>query len=557
MPVVTVMGHVDHGKTSLLDALRKSDVAKHEAGSITQSVAAFQVPIGTSDTAAPSENSFLTFIDTPGHAAFKKMRANGTVATDLVILVVAADDGVMPQTVECAQLAKAANVPVIVAINKCDAPGADPENVRYQVLDKLGLNPEQLGGEVQCVDISAKTGHNLPELLEAVSLQAEMLGLRSNLASRATGICLESRVDHGMGSIATVVVRSGTLRPGDHVVFQSPRALRGDLFGRVRGLIDSKGEALKEAAPGVAAGIVGVREPIPPGAEFCVESTEKAAKARSKQMIAKNLEAIETIELANSLCKQREADGGDGDEGGSDQKEITGEQGMDVNISAGDGRIRSILLLIKGDVKGSADAVAQYVQPLGTEQYPIRIIDAGVGDVTDSDVARIAAIRQAKGNRDELFIIAFNLRVKEHTVRMARLAGVTVLSHNVIYHLEDDLKERLGTIHDEFKLVEIAVGKAAVVRVFEEGKIAGCSVEDGEVSVGDTANVLRYADPDTGNMQREVVFSGTVNSIKQFAKSVRSVKKGVECGIGLDGWTSFLAGDHIQSIVTKKASDVS
>lgn len=552
MPVVAIMGHVDHGKTSLLDALRNSDVAKHEVGGITQSVAAFQVPILSKGEDANVETPhFATFIDTPGHAAFKKMRANGTVATDIVVLVVAADDGVMPQTIESADLARAADVPIIVAINKCDAPGANPDKVRYQLLEALGLNTEQLGGDVQCVDISAKTGRNLPRLLEAISLQAELLDLKSNPGAKATGICLESRIDRAMGSIATVVVRSGTLKPGDHLVFQSPKALQGDLFGRVRALLSRNGEQVIKAKPGVAVGVVGVRNPIPPGAEFCVELNEKAARVRSRDMLMKNTEAVATLELANSLCAKTENVEEEKSQGNRSDEET---ERKDRQVES---KVRSIVVIIKADVKGSADAVAQCIQPLTTTAYPLRVLDTGIGDVTEGDIVRVAASRQAKGCDDEPFIIAFNVRVKDAEQRHASRAKVTVLSHNLIYHLEDDLKERLQKIHDEFKTVEVSLGQARVARVFEEGKIAGCWIRDGQLSVGDTANVFRLPDPTTGKTGRQVVFSGSIDSIKHFAKPVRSIKKGSECGISIDGWSGFQVGDQIESVTSKKMSEVS
>ena len=550
MPVVTVMGHVDHGKTSLLDALRKSDVADHEVGGITQNVAAFRVPIdGNSREEAHSQ--FATFIDTPGHAAFKSMRANGTIATDLVVLVVAADDGVMPQTVEAGNLARAANVPVIVAINKCDMPGADPERVRYQLLESLGINTEQLGGDVQCVDISAKNGTNLPQLLEAISLQAEMLDLKSDPSARGAGICLESRLDRAFGSVATVVVRSGTLKPGQHVVFQSPKALRGDLFGRIRSLIDINGTQLDVVEPGVAVGLIGLRDPIPPGAEFCVEVNEKAARAKSQEMLARNVEATVTIELANSLCAERE-------EKLADAAQVPplldslGAPDSDTAVAEDDAVGRVIAIIVKGDVKGSADAVAQCVQAMEIARYPIRILEAGVGDVTEMDVKIASAPGRAKGNNEKAMIIAFNVRVKENEKRLAKRAGVVVLSHKLIYHLEDELKQELEKIYNLDRVVEEPVGSASVVRVFEEGRIAGCSVKDGELSIGDGARVLRLPDAKTGVTEPEVVFSGTIESIKHFAKAVRSVKKGSECGIGLMDWASFESGDIVQSVKDKQ-----
>lgn len=552
MPVVTIMGHVDHGKTSLLDALRNSDVAKHEVGGITQSVAAFQVPIQSNREDGNANNAhFATFIDTPGHAAFKKMRANGTVATDIVVLVVAADDGVMPQTVESANLARAASVPVVVAINKCDAIGANPDKIRYELLEALELNTEQLGGNVQCVDISAKTGQNLPRLLEAISLQAEILDLTSNSEAKAAGICLESRVDRSMGSIATVVVRSGTLKPGDNIVFQSPQALQGDLFGRVRGLLDRNRKQVREAKPGAAVGVIGVRNPIPPGAEFCVELNEKAARAKSKDMLVNNAGAVGTLELANSLCAKTETFEEERSEG-----DVSDEQPETIGGQA-KSKVRSIVVLIKADVKGSADAVAQCIQPLSTTEYPLRVLEAGTGDVTEADIVRVAASRQAKDCNDEPFIVAFNVRVKNAEQRQANHAKVTVLSHNLIYHLEDDLKERLQKINDELKTVEVSLGQAGVVKVFEEGKIAGCWIQDGQLSVGDRANVLRLPDPVTGKSNQQVVFSGCIDSIKHFAKSVRAIKKGSECGISMDGWSGFIAGDRIESVASKKMSEVS
>lgn len=562
MPVVTVMGHVDHGKTSLLDALRDSNVAEREAGGITQSVAAFRVPI---QSGGKDDDLFATFIDTPGHAAFKAMRANGTIATDIVVLVVAADDGVMPQSIEAGNLARAADVPLVVAVNKCDVAGANPERVRYQLLEVLGINTEQIGGDVQCVEISAKTRANLPMLLEAISLQADMLDLQSDPASRAAGICLESRMDRSMGSTATVVVRSGTLRLGDHIVFQSPNMLRGDLFGRVRGLISSNSERLEEAGPGVAVGVIGVREPIPPGSQFCVEENERVARAKSQEMIARNVEALGTVELANSMWAQREEKEHASKQGlayaGSLDTGIVPEQSEESPVDDVEDEqavVQTITVLIKGDVQGSADAVAQCVQALGTAQYPVRVLGTGVGEVTDMDVKIVAAPRNAKQKKkkkDIAIIIAFNVRVKEAEKRHASRAGVEVLSHNIIYRLEEDLKQRLQDMEDKSKPKEEMAGKADVVRVFENGKIAGCSVQDGTMSEGDVAKVWRLPSLKTGKTQREVVFTGTVECIKHFAKAVRSVKKGSECGITLADWSRFAEGDVIECIRTRAQSD--
>lgn len=554
MPIVTVMGHVDHGKTSLLDALRKSDVAKHEAGGITQSVAAFQVPIDIKRDELANAQTFATFIDTPGHAAFKAMRTNGTVGTDIVVLVVAADDGVMPQTIEAAELARSANVPVIIAINKCDAPGADPEKVRYQLVEKLNLNTEQLGGDVQCVDISAKTGNNLPQLLDAISLQTEMLDLRTNSDALASCICLESRLDRTMGSIATVVVRLGTLHVGDHIVFQSPKSLHGNLYGRIRGLLSSNGERVREAAPGMAVGVIGVRETIPPGAEVCGVKNEKAAKEKSHEMIARNAAAISTIELGNTMFAEREAKKVAGKEaahggGGPNLDELD-----ESLLNQAEGPRPSLVVIVKGDVKGSADAVAQCVQSLGSTILPVRILEAGIGEINDMDVKIASATRKIKGNKDQPMIIGFNVRVKDSSAKAAVRAGVPIVTHSIIYHLEDEIKEAMNKMALQGTQVEDLLGRVSVVRVFQDGTIAGCSVDDGAVSVGDIARVLRMPDVHSDSRIRKEVHSGKIETVKQFAKIVRSVKKGSECGITLENWSGFEAGDQIECIKMKDAA---
>lgn len=539
MPIITVMGHVDHGKTSLLDALRHSHIAQGEAGGITQSVAAFEVPLPSADD-GNEKAAFATFIDTPGHAAFKAMRANGTVGTDIVVLVIAADDGVMPQTMEAAKLARLASVPIIAAINKCDAPGADPERVRYQLLDQLQLNTEQLGGDVQCVDISAKTGANLPQLLDAISLQAEMLDLQADLNAPAAGVCLESRIDRALGSVATIVVRNGVLRAGDFLLFQSPKVLRGDLYGRVRSILASDSKRLDEATPGMTVGVIGIKTTIPPGAEVHVVDNEKLAKAKSREMLARNASAMTTINLANSLLAVRDSE---------EEQEVAEEQeheGLDHTLSEPEKRILTVL--VKGDVQGSADAVAQCIQSLETSDLNIRILAAKVGDVNDMDMKIISTSRQVKDSLEEPIVVAFNVRTKDSAMRTAKRFSIPILTHSIIYHLEDEVKNRISDILAAGKITFDVVGKLSVIRVFEDGAIAGCTVEDGSLSQGDTVRVMRLPSTDAGHRTLEEAFSGSVETIKRYAKTVKSVGKGTECGVSLEGWSNFESGDVLEVV---------
>lgn len=555
MPVVTVMGHVDHGKTSLLDALRSSDVAKHEHGGITQSVAAFRVPIPSkAANGGPDNNTFTTFIDTPGHAAFRTMRENGSVATDIIVLVVAANDGVMPQTIEVANLARAANVPVIIAINKCDVEGANPDRVRFQLLQQVELNSEQLGGSVLCVDISAKTGHGLSDLLDAISLQGEMLELRSDASAPARAICLESRTDRSLGGISTIVVRSGVIRKGDFVAFQNPRALSGQFYGRARLLLQSDGQEVAEAGPGLAVGLVGIRESIPPGSELCVMKDEKSAKVASQQVIARNSDAVQTLTLANSMVRVREERLKKARE---ERKRMNGlDEGVVADVETdveddaqGGGNKKRLFVTVKADVKGSGDAVAQCVQRLGRGEVDVRVMQIGLGDVTDVDVSMAAAPKRLKNCVDESVIVAFNVKVKGGARKTARSPKVDILEHSVIYHLEDEMKAKVESLDHSSIVQEIIRGRADVVRVFEDGAIAGSTIRDGVVSVGDIAKVMRG---DVGGGDRQQVFSGGVASIRQFANPVQSITKGSECGIGLIDWSEFRPGDEI--VFTKEGN---
>lgn len=547
-PVITVMGHVDHGKTSLLDALRNTDVAKHEAGGITQSVAAFRVPIGSKD----SDSGWATFIDTPGHAAFSAMRANGAVATDIIVLVVAADDGVKPQTVEAARLSRTCNTAIIVAINKCDKPSADPDRVRYQLLQDADINTETLGGTVQSIEISAKTGSGLPELLDAISIQAEMLELKCDDQEAGRGICLESRVDRSFGNVATVVVRSGKIRKGDFIAFHSGMLLQGEPYGRVRLLMTSAGEHVSEAGPGTAIGIIGIKHTVPPGCEIAVMENERLARSKAHGITKRNIEAVGTIELANRLIAEKE------DQESQSKKEDTGTVESEASPNKHKEnekeekdvaqKSRRIVLVVKADVKGSADAVAQCVQRLEDEKIEIRVISMGVGEVTDADIMTASVGKKVKDNNDECMIIAFNVRVRDSIQKAGRVAGVKIVQHKIIYHLEDQVRSVVEDIRAKMTRQEHIVGKADVTRVFDSGAIAGCRVGVGSISVGSMVKVMRFPEDWEQDPIREEVYRGEISSIKQFADAVKSVNKGTECGIGIKDWSSFKNGDQILAI---------
>lgn len=546
-PVITVMGHVDHGKTSLLDALRNTDVAKHEAGGITQSVAAFRVPIRSKD----SDSGWATFIDTPGHAAFSAMRANGAVATDIIVLVVAADDGVKPQTIEAARLSRTCNTAIIVAINKCDKPSADPDRVRYQLLQDADINTETLGGTVQSIEISAKTGSGLPELLDAISIQAEMLELKCDDQEAGRGICLESRVDRSFGNVATVVVRSGKIQKGDFVAFHSGILLQGEPYGRVRLLMTSAGEHVSEAGPGTAIGIIGIKHTVPPGCEIAVMKNERLARSKAQGIIKRNIEAVGTIELANRLIAERE-------ELESQSKERPGAAGLEASPGKNEEneneekdvpqKSRQLVLVVKADVKGSADAVAQCVQRLGDENIGIRVVSMGVGEVTDTDIQTASVGKKVKDSNDKCMIIAFNVRVRDSIQKAGRVAGVEIVQDKIIYRLEDQVRSVVEDIRAKMTKQEHIVGKADVMRVFDSGAIAGCRVGDGSISIGSMVKVMRLPEDWEQVPIRQEIYRGEISSIKQYANTVKSVNKGSECGIGIKGWSSFKNGDQILAI---------
>lgn len=561
MPVVTVMGHVDHGKTSLLDALRSSNIAEGEAGGITQRIGAFEVRTddskGNVDKNGSIEDAnqlYATFIDTPGHAAFSAMRAHGATATDIVVLVVAADDGVMPQTVEAVKHAKSAGVPIVVAINKCDKEGADPDRVRYQLLEFTGLNTEQLGGDVQCVEVSAVKRHNLGLLVEAIVLQSELLDLQVDKEQQAHMVCIEWRADRTLGSIATVVLRAGTLRTGDFVVFQSQEATAGQLYGKVRLILDSASRFVQEAGPGKAVGIVGIRAVVPPGATCLSVDSEKTAKKVSHEIIVQNTRARETIELANNAIAK--SLGREDEDGKNTDLRLSGPDSHDAagtEPEVTDTPPQVLNVVVKGDVQGSADAVASCLEKLTTDQYSIRVLAAKAGDVTPNDVMLASATKKVKGNTDESLIVAFNVRFPESVKRDATRQGVDSTEHVLIYHLEEEIQTRVDKRFRAQETTETSLGKARVLKVFDGGAVAGCSVVDGTIAVGTQAKVLRVQSSDTP--LPEVVHTGAVASIKHFSENVRSVEKGTECGISFRNWSGFESGDIVESVTIKQGAE--
>ncbi len=487
-PVVTVMGHVDHGKTSLLDRIRSSDVVAGEAGGITQHIGAYRV--GTPKGA-------VTFIDTPGHAAFTAMRARGAKVTDIVVLVVAADDGVMPQTVEAIQHARAANVPIIVAVNKIDKPEADPDRVR-QGLTQHGVIPEDWGGDTLFVRVSAKTGQGIEDLLESILLQSEVLELRAVAGGPAAGVVIESRLDKGRGPVATVLVQSGTLKRGDVL-------LTGVEFGRVRALVDENGHAVEEAGPSTPVEVLGLSNVPNAGDEGIVVSDER--KAREIAFLRQNRNR------EGKLARQQAAK--------LDNVFSRMEEGKQVLLS----------VLIKADVQGSAEALSEALMRLSTEEVSVSVIAAAVGGITESD-ANLAIASSA-------MIIGFNVRADAGARRLVEAEKIDLRYYSIIYEAIDDVKAALsGMLSPEVR--ETILGVAQVKGVFRSSKfgaIAGCVVTTGVVRRSNPIRVLR---------DNVVIFEGALESLRHYKDDVNEVKSGSECGIGVKNYNDVQAGDQIE-----------
>jgi translation initiation factor IF-2 len=491
-PVVTVMGHVDHGKTSLLDALRHANVVSGEAGGITQHIGAYQVT-------SPESGKKITFIDTPGHAAFTAMRARGAKVTDIVILVVAADDGVMPQTVEAINHAKAAKVPMIIAINKIDKPDARPERVRTELL-QYEVQVESMGGDVVDVEVSAKNKTNLDKLLEMVALQAELLDLKTNASRPAEGTVIEAKLDRGRGPVATVLVQRGTLRVGDIVV-------AGAEMGRVRALINDQGETIDEAGPSVPVEVLGFNGPPEAGDRLAVvENEARAREVTSYRAHQKRENAAASISGMRGSLEQMMS-----------QLKTTGR--------------KDFPLIIKADVQGSLEAILGSLEKLGTDEVMARILHAGVGGISESDVTLAEGFNAA--------IIGFNVRAHKEAAAAAKRNGIEIRYYNIIYDLVDDVKKAMSGLLAP-TLRETMLGNALILEVFnisKVGKVAGCRVTDGSVERGANVRLIR---------DNVVVHEGKLSTLKRFKDEVKEVAAGQECGMAFENYGDMRAGDVIE-----------
>jgi translation initiation factor IF-2 len=491
-PVVTVMGHVDHGKTSLLDALRHANVVSGEAGGITQHIGAYQVT-------SPESGKKITFIDTPGHAAFTAMRARGAKVTDIVVLVVAADDGVMPQTVEAINHAKAAKVPMIVAINKIDKPDARPERVRTELLQHE-VQVESLGGDVVDVEVSAKNKTNLDRLLEMIALQAEILDLKTNSTRPAEGTVIEAKLDRGRGPVATVLVQRGTLRVGDIVV-------AGAEMGRVRALISDQGETVEEAGPSVPVEVLGFNGPPEAGDRLAVvENEARARQITSYRAHQKRENAAASISgMRGSL-----------------------EQMMSQLKTSGR---KEFPLVVKADVQGSLEAILGSLEKLGTDEVAARILHAGVGGISESDVTLAEGFNAA--------IIGFSVRANKEAAAAAKRNGIEIRYYNIIYDLVDDVKKAMSGLLAP-TLRETMLGNAQILEVFnisKVGKVAGCRVTDGTVERGANVRLIR---------DNVVVHEGKLSTLKRFKDEVKEVQSGQECGMAFENYGDMRVGDVIE-----------
>ncbi|HEY3565857.1 MAG TPA: translation initiation factor IF-2, partial [Casimicrobiaceae bacterium] len=487
-PVVTVMGHVDHGKTSLLDTIRRARVASGEAGGITQHIGAYHVdtPKGT-----------ITFLDTPGHEAFTAMRARGAKVTDIVVLVVAADDGVMPQTKEAIAHAKAGNVPLVVAMNKIDKPDANPDRVKQELVAESVL-PEEYGGDVQFVPVSAKTGQGIDDLLDAVLLQAEVLELKAPKDAPAKGIVIESRLDKGRGPVATVLVHSGTLKRGDVV-------LAGAVFGRVRAMTDENGKPVAEAGPAIPVEIQGLSDVPLAGEEVLALGDER--KAREIALFRQG--KFRDVKLAKQQAAKLE-----------NMFEQMGESG-----------VKTLTLIIKADVQGSYEALQQALTKLSTDEVKVNIVHAGVGGITESDINLALASKAV--------VIGFNVRADAQARKLAETSGVEIRYYDIIYEAVDDVKAAMsGMLAPEQKenrlgLVEVR----EVYRISKVGTVAGCYVLEGVVRRGAKVRVLR---------DNVVVHDGELDSLKRFMDDVREVQAGFECGLSIKNYNDIQQKDQLE-----------
>lgn len=497
-PVVTIMGHVDHGKTSLLDALRKTDVVAGEAGGITQHIGAYQVNL--------SNGSKITFLDTPGHEAFTAMRARGAKVTDIVVLVVAADDGIMAQTQEAISHAKAAGVPIIVAINKMDKPDADSARVKNELMTHE-LVPEEFGGNVMVVEVSAKKGTNLDKLEEAILLQSEVMELKANPNRPAAGAVVEAKMDRGRGVVATILVQRGTLKVGDLVV-------AGGSYGRVRALTDDKNKTLLQAGPSTPVEIQGLNEVPDAGDEFAVVDSERTAREiteyrQKRSKAAQNLASVKPLEA--------------------------------LFAQAGKNGVRELPVIIKGDVHGSVEAIAGSLMKFASDEVVVRVLHSGVGAITESDVTLARATKAV--------LIGFNVRATAQAKQLADREKVELRYYSIIYNVVDDIKAALsGMLSPTQK--EKFLGNAEIRQIFnmsKAGKVAGCMVTNGLIKRGAKVRLLR---------DNVVIHEGTLKTLKRFKDEVREVKDGFECGMAFENYEDIREGDTIEAFEIEEVARV-
>ncbi len=505
-PVVTVMGHVDHGKTSLLDAIRTTEVAAGEAGGITQHIGAYSVQVPSPDN--PDELRRVVFLDTPGHEAFTLMRARGAKATDVVVLVVAADDGVMPQTIEAIEHSRAAGVPIVVAINKIDKPDANPDRVR-QELATHGLSPVEWGGETEMVQVSAKKRENLETLLETILLTSDILNLRASPTRLASGVVLEAKLDRGRGAVATVLVQQGTLHIHEPFIV-------GQIFGRVRAMFNDKGEAITEAAPATPVEVLGLQGVPQAGESFQVVADITRAQQISshRQMLSRQAALLQST-----------------------------KRGIEA---LGESEVKELLVVIKADVQGSVEVLKSTLQKLSTDRVKVKVIRSGVGAITESDVL-LASATQAGSAVSAVVVIGFNVRPGARAADLAKQEAVDIRLHSIIYKVEEEIRAAMIGMLEAIEKERI-IGKADVREVFRvprAGVVAGSMVIDGNIRRNARARLIRDG---------VVSWEGNIASLRRFKDDVSEVREGFECGIGLENFNDVKVGDQIEAYVVEKVA---
>jgi translation initiation factor IF-2 len=505
-PVVTVMGHVDHGKTSLLDGIRTTDVAAGEAGGITQHIGAYSVQVPSPDD--PGETRRVVFLDTPGHEAFTMMRARGAKATDIVVLVVAADDGVMPQTIEAIEHSRAANVPIIVAINKIDKPDANPDRVR-QELAQQGLSPLDWGGETEMVQVSAKKRENLDTLLETILLTSDILNLRASPTRLASGVVLEAKLDRGRGAVATVLVQQGTLKIHEPFIV-------GQISGKVRAMFNDRGESITEAGPATPVEVLGLQGVPQAGESFQVVSdiTKAQSISQHRQMLSRQATLLQTT-----------------------------KRGIEA---LGESEVKELLVIIKADVQGSVEVLKSTLQKLSTDSVKVKVIRSGVGAITESDVL-LGSATQAGSSSSAVVIIGFNVRPEARAADVAKQEAVDIRLHSIIYKVEEEIRAAMIGMLEAIEKEKI-LGKADVRDVFrvpKAGVVAGCMVIDGLIRRNARARLIRDG---------VVSWEGNIASLRRFKDDVSEVREGFECGISLENFNDVKVGDQIEAYVVERVA---